>query len=95
MIDPQDNGTLADDVGRRLRLTRTALGLTQEEFAAKARLSQPRYSPYEAGKRLLTLSAAMALCAAYSLTLDWLYMGDPSGLPYRLHEKIKDLRGQI
>lgn len=92
MIDPHDNGDLSENVGRRLRLTRAALNLTQEEFAEGANISQPRYSPYEAGKRLLTLGAAMSLVRTYSLTLDWLYLGDPSGLSYRLHEQIKKAR---
>lgn len=92
MIDPDDNGVLAEDVGRRLRLTREAFELTQDEFASRAKLSQPRYSPYEAGKRLLTLPAAMQLCKVYALTLDWLYLGDPSGLPYRLHDEIAKVR---
>lgn len=88
-IDPEDTGDLAADVARRLSRARRALDLDQEQFGAGAGLSQPRYNQYETGRRLLTLPAAMMLCERYLLTLDWIYRGDPSGLPYRLHDKIK------
>lgn len=91
-IDPDDTGDLAADVARRLALSRKALGMQQEEFSDAAGLSQPRYNQYETGRRLLTLPAAMVLCERYLLTLDWIYRGDPSGLPYRLADAIKQQR---
>ena len=92
MIDPQDIGDHAKDVGRRLALSRKAVGVNQQDFGHGAGLSQPRYNQYESGQRLLTLNAAMKLCEQYGLTLDWLYRGDPSGLPYWLATSIKDAR---
>lgn len=91
-IDPDDIGDLAADVARRLALSRRALDLDQQSFGETAGLAQPRYNQYETGKRLLTLSAAMMLCERHLLTLDWLYRGDPSGLPSRLHERIQAVR---
>lgn len=91
-IDPDDTDDLAANVGRRLALVRQALGLAQYEWAEEAGISQPRYNMYETGRRLLTLDAALKLCARSNLTLDWLYRGDPSGLPYALAEKIRKLR---
>lgn len=92
MIDTDDGPSLSRNVGRRLLITRRALRFQQEEFAAGAGLSQPRYNPYETGKRILTIEAALRLCERYQLTMDWLYRGDPSGLPYRLAEAIKVAR---
>jgi transcriptional regulator with XRE-family HTH domain len=92
MIDPDDTGDLMTDVGRRLVSARKALGLDQQQFGTRAGLSQPLYNMYENGKRLLTLQAAMKLCDEYHLTLDWLYRGDPSGLPYKLATVIRDQR---
>lgn len=89
MIDPQDIGDLTIDVARRLASARRALGLDQQQFGTRAGLSQPQYNQFEKGKRLLTLSAAMKLCDEYNLTLDWLYRGDPSGLPYGLAKAIR------
>lgn len=91
-IDPDDVGDLAADVGRRLSLVRRALDLNQQEFGARAGLSQPQYNQFETGKRRLSLDAALALCHVYSLTLDYLYRGDPSGLPYRLATRINEIR---
>jgi transcriptional regulator with XRE-family HTH domain len=90
-IDPQDTGDLARDVGRRLGLVRRATGLSQVEFGKRAGLSQAQYHQYESGKRRLTIEAALSLCHVYLLTLDYLYRGDPSGLPYQLALKIRDL----
>ncbi len=89
MIDPEDTGYLPKDVSRRLVRTRKALGLNQEDFGEGAGLSQPRYNQYEAGGRLLTMAAALKLCERYALTLDWLYRGDPSGLPKRLYDALR------
>jgi transcriptional regulator with XRE-family HTH domain len=89
MIDPKDTGELRTDVGRRLRLTRTALNLDQQEFGTRAGMSQPQYNQYENGKRLLTLPSALLICSEYGLTLDWIYRGDPSGLPYRIATAIR------
>ena len=92
MIDNLDTGKLKTDVARRLRETRQALSADQQSFGEGAGLSQPQYNQYETGKRLLSLKAAIALCSRYLLTLDWLYRGDPSGLPYNLHNKIMENR---
>jgi transcriptional regulator with XRE-family HTH domain len=61
---------LAVAVGKRLVAIRRALGLNQIEFAAPANLSQPQYNQFEKGKRLLTVEAALRLCAVYSLSMD-------------------------
>ena len=92
MTDPEDVGDLPTDVARRLTRTRQAFGMQQQEFGVSAGMSQPQYNQFETGKRLLTLHYALALCERYGLTLDWLYRGDPSGLPYSLHEKIRAAR---
>lgn len=90
MFDTEDTGDHAADTARRLRYTRAALGVEdQREFGEAAGLEQSLYNRFETGKRLLTLQAAMKLCARYSLTLDWLYRGDPSSLPYKLATDIR------
>lgn len=101
--DPHDTGILSIDVARRLILSRVIIGgraepgandyalINQKEFGAKADFSQPRYQQYESGKRLIPVEAALSICAVYSLTLDWLYMGEPSGLPQRLHHSLHAL----
>ena len=40
------------------------------------------------GERPLTLNAALLIAHTYGVTLDWIFRGDPSGLP----ERLADLR---
>lgn len=80
------------EIGIRLQLTRQAFSLSQTEFADAAGLTQHAYNQYERGHRRPNIDAAIALCDRYGITLDWIYRGDPSGLPYKLADLIKNLR---
>lgn len=75
---------LKTDVGRRLRVTRLALGMAQNEFAARAGIAANTYSMYESGDQLITVENALAMCEAHGLTMDWLYRGIPGDLPHKL-----------
>lgn len=79
-------------IGERLRLTRQVAGLNQNEFCGRANIAANTYNQYEQGKRRPSLDHANALCDAYKLTLDWIYRGDPSNLPYAMADAIKALR---
>jgi transcriptional regulator with XRE-family HTH domain len=81
----------AAPVGRRLRLTRIALGLTQRHFASAADIATNTYGQYETGARLISPARAIALSDAHNLTLDWIYRGEPGDLPYKLAAAIKAL----
>lgn len=78
-------------VGRRLRLTREALRLGQNEFAGRANIAPNTYNQYETGARLISIGRAVALCDQYQLTLDWVYRGEPGNLPYKLASAIAAL----
>ena len=80
-----------DAIAARLRATRRALGAdNQQEFGDQAGILQSNYSQYENGHKRPSVDAAIALCEAYNLTLDWIYRGDPSGLPYKLAAAIQN-----
>jgi transcriptional regulator with XRE-family HTH domain len=79
-------------IGARLRLIRRIEDLNQTEFGAKANLTQNRYNQYELGKKRLSVEAAIALCGAYNLTLDWIYLGDAAGLRGRMIDAINGIR---
>ncbi len=86
---------MAKDVARRLRDTRAAFRIEyQRDFGTAADIEQSLYNQFETGRRLLTLQAAMKLCHHYGITLDWIYRGDPSGLPYKLYADIQAIRKQ-
>lgn len=72
----------------RLRATRRALGLSQRDAANVAAVSEQRWSNWERGEHLLDLMAAIRFAERFGVTLDWLYRGDPSGLPYALAERL-------
>lgn len=93
MIDFEDGGDWARNVGRRLKLSGLAIGgHDQKMFDEEAGLEQSLYNRFESGVRLLTLQSAMQICQRYNLTLDWLYRGDLSDLPHRLVQQIETLR---
>ena len=71
-------------VATRLRATREAFGLGQNEFARRAGIASNTYNQYEQAKNLIRLDFANQICDTYGVTLDWIYRGDPSGLPVRI-----------
>lgn len=79
-------------VASRLSLTRSVVGLNQGEFGKRAGLAPNQYNQYETGAKKLSITGAVALCNTYNLTLDWLFLDDPSGLPYEMGEAIAALR---
>jgi transcriptional regulator with XRE-family HTH domain len=79
-------------IGARLAVTRDVVGLSQVEFARRAKIAPNTYNQYEQGKKRPSLANAIRLCEAYDLTLDWIYRGDPSGLRYDMAEAIKAVR---
>ena len=91
MNRPSD-GRTRTAIGRRLELTRRAIGLTQLDFARRAGLASNSYNQYENGVNRPQIDAALAIVDAYGITLDWIYLGDPSGLRYELGEAIRALR---
>jgi len=78
-------------VGRRLRLARTALQLTQKQFGEKADLGSTTIGNYETGQRLVPPGSAVALCKAWGLTLDYIYMGEMGDMRYQLAQAIRSM----
>lgn len=76
-------------IARRLTQSRDALELNAADLCRQISIAPNRWSQYERGDRRITLQIAIKLCERYGLTLDWIYRGDPSGLPQRLATKIK------
>lgn len=75
-------------VGVRLEVSRKALGVDHVDMAKAAKVSAQAWSNYVRGERPLDIEAASELCKKYKLTLDWIYRGDPDGLPYALGAKV-------
>jgi transcriptional regulator with XRE-family HTH domain len=83
MDRPRELRTL-DSIGHRLRLTRLALGLNQTQLCDLAGIARNTWNQWEKGNSRPQLDEAMKLVDAFGLTLDWIYLGDNSGLPHGL-----------
>jgi len=90
--DRRSDGLSGEGVGERLRITREALGLAQSEFAERCGLARNTYNQYEQGKNIPRIENGIAICEAFGLSLDWIYRGDPSSLPYKTADAIKAIR---
>ena len=58
-------------IGERLKRAREALGLTQEEVAAKLEIGRPRYSGIENGKRDISLKDLYRFAEFYGRPIDY------------------------
>jgi transcriptional regulator with XRE-family HTH domain len=75
-------------IGARLKQVRHALNLTQEEIAKSIGSPQGTWGQYEAGMRRPSIAVASRLYDRYRISLDFIYLGDPRGLPFDLDQKI-------
>ena len=78
-------------VGRRLALSRKALGLNQTQFAERCGIHKNTYNQYEVGTNYPKIVSAFSIKDEYGLPLEWIYDGDNSELPHKLAEAIKHL----
>lgn len=76
------------EIARRLIRARNALGKSSSAFAEDAGLSRTQYANYEAGSRI-GIDAAIKLCNAYPLTLDYIYLGEHNTLPSGFADNVR------
>ena len=89
-----DGGRTNVDIARRIVALRTVLKLNQSAFAALVEVSQPAMNNYESGLRRPDLDVAVRILQRTGVTLDWLYLGNRSGLPGHLLAQLPDLSEQ-
>jgi len=80
--------TYKDEVGARLAATRRALELDAKALCEQIVVAQNTYSQWENGKNLPDMTAMKRLAERHGVTLDWIYRGDPRGLPHFLASKL-------
>lgn len=76
------------EVGRRLKAVRAALDLTEKDLAELIKVRRERLSSWERGARMLEPQIARRLKRVFGVTTDWLYDGDPAGLPHALASRL-------
>jgi transcriptional regulator with XRE-family HTH domain len=77
-----------EEIGPRLARTREALGIKQDECAAVAGVTVPAWSDWERSRRTPAVASMLKFRARYGVSLDWIYAGDPSRLPFELAEAL-------
>lgn len=75
----------------RLEALMKVLAKKQVEFASMVGISQPALNNYLKGLRRPDIDVAIAIQTRTGATLDWIYLGDRSGLPVRLAAELPDL----
>lgn len=80
-----DGGDSVEDIARRLVTLREALGHKQTAFARLIGVTQSAMNNYEQALRRPQLDVAQRIVARTGVTLDWIYLGNRSGLPAHLH----------
>lgn len=80
-----DRGVAA--IAARLQSARRALGYNQRELCALTEIATNTYNQWERGRGRPELDEAIKL-RKIGLTLDWIYLGDPAGLPHSLALKL-------
>jgi transcriptional regulator with XRE-family HTH domain len=85
-----------EEVGKRLALTRKALGYTTTRMCELMGSAShgSAYTNYEMGRRKISLEHAIELCDQCSLTLEWIYLGEIGNLPEYLQKAIQQLQGR-
>ncbi|HWK44897.1 MAG TPA: helix-turn-helix transcriptional regulator [Stellaceae bacterium] len=79
------------EIAARLTATREALGFTQQEMATSVGVERTAWANWEAARNLPNMLALARLRERYGVTLDWIIVGDPSGLRHSLATKIPAL----
>lgn len=91
----QPDPTDLDQIAFRLRTLLKALkprGITSGvELCRLTGITPQAWANYVAAVSRPQLDQAMKLCRQFGLTLDWIYRGDPQGLPLELGKEIARL----
>lgn len=85
-----------DQIARRLVLTRRAMDeMRPADLCRRTGIRPNTYSQWEGAKSRPRLDEARLLCRHFGYTLDWIYEGDPSGLPHKLATRIAELEADF
>ncbi|MDI2110447.1 helix-turn-helix transcriptional regulator [Bradyrhizobium sp. Mp64] len=83
--NPESN----EAVAHRLKRTREAMKLTQAAWCRLVGIDAPQWNNYETGGRRITIDAALKVCKATGVGLNWIYRGMASDVPVNLATAIQ------
>lgn len=79
---------LARGYGQRLTAARKALGMSARDLQELLNVSKARLNHWENERHPPDLTAMLALKRLRGVSLDWIFAGDPSGLPHRILQHL-------
>jgi transcriptional regulator with XRE-family HTH domain len=81
--------TALNAIGARLEALQYAMGWEdQKAFATYLGLTPQAWNNWIHGRKRIGIDAAIVVAQRTGVDLDWIYRGDPSGVPTRLVEKL-------
>ncbi|ODM77768.1 hypothetical protein A6452_34390 [Bradyrhizobium elkanii] len=84
------NPESTEAVAHRLKQTREAMKLTQVAWCKLVGIATPQWNNYESGGRRITVDAALKVCRATGVGLNWIYRGWENDVPINLATVIKE-----
>lgn len=78
-------------VAHRLKRTREAMKLNQAAWCRLVGIDGPQWNNYEVGGRRITIDAALKVCKATGVGLNWIYRGMANDVPVNLATAIQAL----
>jgi transcriptional regulator with XRE-family HTH domain len=80
------------EIGRRLQMTRQALGLRARDVSRATGIGESTWSQYEHGHRFPDLLQILPFAERFAIPLDWIYRGIIAAVPFELAQRILDLQ---
>ena len=77
-----------NEIGRRLKATRQALGLRARDIHRATGIGESAWSQYENGRRFPDLMQMLPFADRFGISLDWIYRGVLSAVPFELAQGI-------
>lgn len=81
-------------IGHRLMLLREAIGLRPSEMADLLGIDRVTWLGFETGMQPITIGVAALLVHRFGVTLDFVFLGDWTGVPLDLARKMRVSEGQ-
>jgi transcriptional regulator with XRE-family HTH domain len=87
--DPRGLSMFAQRI-RKLRYTLPENGRSGREFAMICKVTAGSLSNWEQGLFWCDPSAAALMCRRFGVTMDWVFLGDESGLSAKIHRQLAE-----
>ena len=76
------------EIANRLKAARMALDLSQKDLYEALGVKAAAWSHWESGKRMPDPVVMFEFYKLHGITLEWIYGGDPKGLPFGVAQII-------